>query len=149
MAFEITATVSWGHLDANGHMANTAYLDLSSDARFAYFSSQGFTPAEFASLRIGPVVRRDEVEYVRELHLLQQIRVNYLLAGASDDASAFIVCNEIYRPDGKLAARVTSAAGWFDLVTRKLVVPPQALADALLKLDRTENFQVLKSSVKK
>ena len=149
MAFEITRTVSWGHLDANGHMANTSYLDLSADARFAYLSSHGFTPAEFAKLRIGPVVRRDEIEYLRELHLLQTVRVNYLLAGTSDDASAFLVRNEIYRPDGKLAARVTSTGGWFDLDARKLIVPPEVLANAMLKLERSNDFRVLESSVKK
>ena len=28
MPFEMTFHVAWAHLDANGHMANTAYLDI-------------------------------------------------------------------------------------------------------------------------
>jgi len=62
MPFEKTFHVSWAHLDSNGHMANTAYLDIAVDARFMYFTQCGFPPAEFARLRIGPVVRRDEVD---------------------------------------------------------------------------------------
>jgi acyl-CoA thioester hydrolase len=149
MAFEITTQVSWAHLDANGHMANTAYLDLCVDARFSYFTSRGFPPTEFARLRIGPVVRRDEVDYFKELHMLQAVRVNFMLAGLSEDASRFRLQNEILRPDGEVAARVTTAGGWFDLNARKLIVPPDVLADALRSLDRTEGFEVLESSVKR
>ena len=149
MAFEKTFQVAWAHLDANGHMANTAYLDICVDVRFAYFASQGFPPGEFARLRFGPVVRRDEVDYYRELHLLDTIRVNFALAGLSDDASRFRIRNEIFREDGQLAARVTSLGGWFDLNARKLVAPPEGLAAALRNLDRTTDFEGLESSVRK
>jgi acyl-CoA thioester hydrolase len=147
--FEKTYHVSWAHLDSNGHMANTAYLDIVVDARFMYFTECGFPPSEFARLRIGPVVRRDEVDYYRELHMLQPMRVNFLLAGISDDASRFRIVNEVRRDDGELAARVTSQGGWFDLAERKLIAPPQKLADAMRGLDRTEEFEALSSSVKK
>ena len=148
MPFEKTYHVSWAHLDANGHMANTAYLDIAVDARFMYFAQSGLPPSEFARLRIGPVVRRDEVDYFRELHLLQPVRVDFRLAGISADASRFRIVNEIRREDGVVAARVTSQGGWFDLAARKLVAPPEKLADALRALDRTENFESLESSVK-
>lgn len=149
MPFEKTYHVSWAHLDSNGHMANTAYLDIVVDARFMYFTECGFPPSEFARLRIGPVVRRDEVDYYRELHMLQSMRVNFLLAGISDDASRFRIVNEVRRDDGELAARVTSQGGWFDLAARRLVAPPEKLADAMRGLDRTGEFEVLSSSVKK
>ncbi len=149
MGFERTYHVSWAHLDANGHMANTAYLDIVVDARFMYFAQCGFPPGEFASLRIGPVVRRDEVDYYRELRLLQAVRVDFRLAGISADASRFRIVNGIRREDGELAARVTSLGGWFDLAARKLIAPPEKLAQALRDLDRTEDFEALASSVDK
>ena len=149
MAFEKTFHVAWAHLDANGHMANTAYLDISVDVRMMYFASQGFPASEFARLRIGPVVRRDEVDYYREMHLLEPMRVNFTLAGLSDDASRFRIRNEIYREDGQLAARLTSLGGWFDLNVRKLVAPPEALANAIRALDKTDDFERLESSLKK
>ena len=147
-AFERPFQVAWAHLDANGHMANTAYLDIAVDVRFAYFASRGFPPEEFRRRRIGPVVRRDEVDYLRELHLLQPIRVNFLLAGLSEDASRFRIRNEIRREDGQVAARITSLGGWFDLEARKLIVPPDGLAEALRGLTRAEDFERLESSVR-
>jgi len=149
MAYEFTTHVSWADLDANGHMANTAYLDVVVDARFSYFTSKGFAPAEFAKLRIGPVVRRDEVDYFKELHMLQPVKVNFMLAGISDDASRFRIRNEIFRADGELSARVTSLGGWFDLAARKLVAPPDKLAEAMRSLERTADFEMLESSVRK
>ena len=149
MAFERTFHVAWAHCDANGHMANTAFLDVVVDVRFLYFSSQGFPPAEFARLRLGPVVRRDEGDYHRELRLLDEFRVTFMLGGISEDASRFRIRNDIVRADGELAARVTTLGGWFDLAARKLVAPPAQLAAALRSLDRTEDFEVLESSVKK
>lgn len=148
-AFEKTYHVSWAHLDANGHMANTAYLDIVVDARFMYFAQCGFPPAEFVAARIGPVVRRDEVDYYRELRLLQTVKVNLMLAGLSADASRFRIVNEIRREDGELAARVTSHGGWLDLAARKLTVPPPKLAQALRDLERTAEFEQLASSVDK
>ena len=149
MPFERTFQVSWAHLDANAHMANTAYLNVCVDVRMMYFTSQGFAATEFARLRLGPVVRRDEVDYYRELHLLDPIRVTLTLAGLSEDASRFRIRNEIYREDGQLAARVTSLAGWLDIAARKLVAPPETLANALRALDRDEDFEELESSVRK
>jgi len=147
-AFEKPFQVSWIELHANAHMANTAYLGIVIDVRFMYFAEHGFPPSEFARLRLGPVVRRDEVDYYRELHLLQDVRVNFLCAGLSEDASRFRIVNEIRREDGEVAARVTSLGGWFDLNARKLVAPPEALADALRALERTPDFAVLDSSVR-
>lgn len=147
--FDKKFQVAWAQLDANGHMANTAYLNVAVDVRFMYFASLGFTPAEFLRLRIGPVVKRDEVDYFRELRLLQPFTVNILLAGLSEDASRFRVRNEIRREDGEIAARITSLAGMFDLGARKIVAPPAQIAQALRALDRSEDFQSLDSSLKK
>jgi acyl-CoA thioester hydrolase len=149
LIFERPFHVAWAHLDANGHMANTAYLDIVVDLRFMYFTERGFPPEEFARLRLGPVVRRDEVDYHRELRLLQAFKVNMLLAGISPDASRFRLRNEIRRDDGEMAARITTLGGWFDLAARKLVAPPEKLAEALRTLERTDDFQELESSVRK
>jgi len=69
------------------------------------------------------------------------------LAGLSTDGSRWLVRNELLRA-GKACARVQSAGGWLDLAIRKLVIPPQDLLAAIMKLDRTEDFGVLSSSVK-
>ncbi|MEQ1913110.1 MAG: thioesterase family protein [Vicinamibacterales bacterium] len=142
--FEKRMLATWGDMDFNAHMRNTAFLDKSADLRFMFFAEHGLPIEEFLRLGIGPVVRKDEIEYFRELRLLEEIRVTIAAAGLSEDAARFIIRNEFWRADGALAARVTSAGGWLDLELRKLVVPPETLQTALRQLTRTDDFQVLK-----
>ena len=141
-------TVGWEHLDSNGHMANTAYLDLAVNVRMLFFQANGFAMQEFEKQRFGPVVRRDEIEYFRELRLLDPVRVTLTLAGMSDDGSQFRLRNEFFRSDGKPAANVTSTGGWLDLAARRLTAPPEGIVRAFQTLVRTEDFATLKSSVK-
>ena len=133
----------WGDVDFNAHMRNTAYLDKSADVRMMFFSENGFSMAEFVRLRIGPVVMKDEIEYFKEVGLLEEVDVGLALAGLSDDGSRFRLRNEFLRTDGKLCARVTSLGGWLDLVARRLVSPPEKLLAVLKTLPRTEDFEVL------
>jgi acyl-CoA thioester hydrolase len=141
--FKKTLFAGWGDMDFNAHMRNTAFLDKSADTRMAFFAEYGFPTAEFTRLRLGPVVRKDEVEYFREIGLLESFEVTLALAGQSEDGSRFLLRNEFIKEDGRTAARVTSSGGWLDLATRKLAVPPPALLEALSSLPRTEDFQDL------
>lgn len=140
--YQKTLIAGWGDMDYNAHMRNTAYLDKSADVRMMYFADHGFSMAEFARLKLGPVVRKDEVEYFRECHLLDELVVTMAMAGLSEDGSRMILRNEIHR-NGTLAARVTSTCGWFDLQQRKLICPPPALAQPLLDMARTADFVIL------
>lgn len=143
-----TLYAGWSDMDFNSHMANTAYLDKTADVRQMYLIENGFPVEEFHRLRIGPVVMKDELEYFKEVGLQQQITVTYALAGHAPDGSRFLLRHEIFRPDGKLAARVTSTGGWMDLDARRLVAPPPALFAAMDSLERTSDFVVMPSSVK-
>ncbi|MGA7195346.1 MAG: thioesterase family protein [Anaerolineales bacterium] len=146
--YEKTFTAGWGDMDFNSHMRNTAYLDKSADVRMMYFSENGFPMSEFVRLRIGPVVLKDEVEYFKEFGLLETFKVTLAQAGLSEDGSRFIIRNEFYKTNRKLATRVTSTGGWLDLAARKLIVPPDALFQAMQSLQKTDDFQVLASSIR-
>lgn len=146
--YQKTLQAGWRDMDANGHMGNTAYLDKAADVRMMFFSEHGFPASEFARLRIGPVIQKEELEYFREVNLLEEITVTYAGAGLSEDGSRFIVRNEFFRADGKLIARVTSTGGWLDLTARKLIIPPIELLNAMKELTSTSDFQQLPSSIK-
>lgn len=144
-----TLYAGWGDMDFNSHMRNTAYLDKAADVRQMFLIEHGFPIEEFARRRIGPVVRKDELEYFAEVGLQQKIEVTCELAGHADDGSRFIFRHEIFRPDGRLSARVTSTGGWFDLAARRLIAPEPDLLAVMNALGRTDDFVVLPSSVKR
>lgn len=138
----------WADMDFNSHMKNTAFLDKAADVRMMFFAENGFPVETFARLRFGPVIMRDEVDYRREVNLLQDIVVTLAAAGQSEDGSRFMLRQEIQRLDGTVCARVTSAGGWLDLNARKLIAPPADMLAVMRMLDRTEDFVELPSSIK-
>jgi acyl-CoA thioester hydrolase len=116
--------------------------------RMTYFAENGFTADDMLRMKIGPVVMKDEIEYFREVRLLQEIRVGLALAGLAPDGSRFILRNDFAHLDGQRCAVVASTGGWLDLNTRKLTAPPEALRAALAALPKIEGFRELRSSVK-
>ena len=91
--FEISFYAGWGDMDFNAHMRNTAYLDRAADARLRFFAERGFPASEFARLRIGPVIFSDELDYFKEVGLLEPVRVTLAVDELSDDASRFRLRN--------------------------------------------------------
>ena len=147
--FSIAAVAGWADMDANAHMGNFAYLNKCVDARMAFFQQHGFPVAEFAKRRIGPVLRRDDIEYHREVGMLEPITVTLELSGMAPDGSRFRLVNEILKADGQLAARVRCEGGWMDLVARRLIAPPGDLRDVLAGMPQSAAFEQLPSSVRK
>ena len=143
-----TLYASWADMDFNSHMANTAYFNKCADVRLRMFAENGVPASEFARLKICPVLMREEIEYFREVELLQEIVGTIALAGLSDDGSRWAARHEVLRADGKVCARLTSVGGWFDLKVRKLIVPPENMLAVIKALGRTEDFTVLPSSIK-
>jgi len=133
MLFEKMLYARWGDMDFNGHMKNTAYLDASADVRMFFFEANGFSMREFDRLRIGPVITRDELEYFRELRLLEPVRVTLGAREIREDGR-FVLVNEFFREEGDRVARVTSSGGWLDLDRRKFTKPPQELQSLLQQL---------------
>lgn len=146
--YEKKLHAGWGDMDFNSHMSNTAYLAKAADVRMMFFAEHGFPMSEFARLRLGPVIRKDEIEYLREVRLLEELRVTLTLAGAAADGSRYLLRNDFFLSDGTPSARVTSTGGWLDLAARKLVTPPAALFAAMQTLARTDDFQELPTSIK-
>ena len=146
--FQKCLVAGWGDMDFNSHMRNTAYLDRSADVRMMYFAENGFPMSEFVRLKIGPVILKDEIEYFREVHLLEEFNVDLAIAGLAEDGSRFVIQNKFSRHDGKPLAKVTSVIGWLDLSARRLASAPDTLLKLLSDMPRTDDFRTLASSLK-
>ena len=146
--FEKQYEAGWRDMDSNGHLANTSYIEYAIDTRVAFFASCGFAPEEFLKQGFGPVIKRDTVDYFRELRMLEPFTVTIENGGFSEDGSRFRVVNNIYKTGRVHAARVVTIGGWLSRTERKLIVPPDILFEAWHTLPKTEDFEVLKSSIK-
>jgi acyl-CoA thioester hydrolase len=148
VVFEHAFRVGWADVDFNAHMRNSAFLDRASDIRILYFDSIGLGVKELIGLRIGPVVREDNMEYFRELFLMDEFKGTHQVAGLAPDCSRYRLRNEFWKLDGQLACRITTTGGYIHLDRRKLVAPPAPVQEVLRAIARTEDFEELPSSIK-
>ena len=141
---EIKVRTRWGEMDQNGHMRNVAYLDLSANCRMEFFDANGYTLMDFFGAGFGPIVLKDEIEYRAEVRLAEEITITNELAGMNEEGSRFVFRNRFVRADGKLAASVSSLVMFLDLATRKKMAPPEKLLSAILAMNKSDDYAVIK-----
>ena len=134
MNHAITYRTRWADMDPNGHMRHSAYADYAADQRVVVLASWGFGVAQFAHLRLGPILFREETKFLKEIHIGEEIRVDGRLLSVNADGSRWSIVHTIYKADGRVAATVTVDGAWLDLDRRKLTMPPAELAAALATL---------------
>ena len=130
----ITYRTRWADMDPNGHMRHSAYADYAADQRVVVLAGWGYDVAQFARLRLGPILFREETKFLKEVHIGEEIRVDGRLAAINADGSRWSIVHTLYKADGRVAATVTVDGAWLDLDRRKLAVPPAELAQAMADL---------------
>ena len=143
MAYRKSFVIRWSECDANGHLRNTAYSEYGIETRLAFLAENGFPWARMLETGIGPVIQREEIDYLHELHLGDTVELDFRALGSSPEGGRFKLAHEFHRPGGKLVARIVLQGGWLDLRRRKLTTPPAPLRAALDTLERGEPFEEL------
>jgi acyl-CoA thioester hydrolase len=144
--FAKTFVIRWADCDANGHLRNTCYSEYAVEVRMAFMSEGGFGFDAMKRHGVGPVLLREEIDYLRECHMGEELTVDFTGLGQSDDGSRFRLAHDFWKADGKKAARIVLSGGWMDLTARRLVAPPRDALDVLARAPRGEGFEVLKGS---
>jgi acyl-CoA thioester hydrolase len=140
--------IRWADCDANGHLRNTCYSEYAIEVRMAFLASHGFGLKDFQVHAVGPVLVREEIDYLRECHMGEELTVDFTSLGLSPLGTRFKVGHEIVRPDGKVAARLVIHGGWLDLKARRLAPPPEALRKTMESVPHAEGFEVLPEKMK-
>lgn len=131
----------WRDMDFNQHMGNSVFLDYASNTRILYFDSVGFTAADFARRRLGPVVLEDRLVYRREIRMLEPFTVDFQQVAHTPDGRRFKVRNRFTTQAQGLCATVDSVGVWFDLEARRPVAPPDDLREAMDALTRADDYE--------
>ena len=138
MTDAITYRTRWADMDPNGHMRHSAYADYAADQRLVLLAAWGYDIKEFARLRLGPILFREETIFLKEVHIGEEIRVNSRLRTVNDDGTRWSIMHTIYKADGRVAATVAVDGAWLDLDRRKLTTPPTELSEAFRNLPAYE-----------
>ncbi|MBO0321187.1 thioesterase family protein [Muricauda sp. CAU 1633] len=135
--------IRWSDLDANRHLANSAYINFMSHTRMAYLGQLGFTQKSMAEHNIGPVVFYEHMYYFKEVFAGKPVKVSLGFKGMSEDGMFFEFEHDFYDSKGKNFARCQMMGAWIDLKERKLIGLPQEFLDAFERMEKTDDFKVL------
>ena len=132
--------VLWSQIDANQHMRHSAYADFGAQARLTMLESLGLKPSELFKYKVGPLLFREELFYLREVVMNDQIKVTCELIKSRPDGSRWTIRHEIFRSDGIKAAIIIADGAWIDLEKRKLAVLPSELTELFMKSPNGEDY---------
>jgi len=132
--------VRWSDCDANQHVLHSTYAEFCTHTRIEWLRAHGFSFEQFQASAFGPVMFREWTEYYKELKMSERVTVEVRCAGLSHDGSRFRIRHDLYKEDGRLAAAHEVTGAWFDLKTRKLMVPPPELRAIFENLMKSDDF---------
>lgn len=132
--------VLWTQIDANRHLRHSAYADFCAQARSNMLNALGLSLDQFAKIKIGPILFREELKYFREVKLDEFISVGVQLTKLNTSNGRFSFRHLIHKENGVVAAEVNVDGAWLDLSTRKLTDMPSDWFEILGKVPRSEDF---------
>jgi len=135
--------IRWSDVDANIHLANSAYTNLMSHTRMAFLIENGFGMKTLADHNLGPVVFYEHMYYFKEAFMGQPIKVSLEVSGLSEDGMFFKFDHNFYNHKGENIAHCEMLGAWMDLTTRKLIGLPEELLAIEDNFPKTKDFKTL------
>lgn len=135
--------IRWSDVDANRHLANSAYINFMSHTRMAFLLELGFDHKTMAVQEIGPVVFYEHVYYFKEAFPGKPIKVSLEIMGMSEDAKFFEFHHNFYNHKGENIARCEMMGAWMDLKTRKLTGLTNEFLIRFSGVEKAKGFRVL------
>lgn len=135
--------IRWSDVDANGHLANSAYTNFMSHTRMAFFLEFGYSMPEMKKYNVGPVVFYEHMFYFKEAFLGTPITVTMEVSGMSEDGMLFMFEHNFYNHKGDNLAYCEMQGGWIDLKARKLTALPKPLLELAHKFPKSDSFKTL------
>ena len=135
--------IRWSDIDANGHLANSAYINFMSHTRMAFFTEHGFSLNEMVRHNLGPVMFYENIYYFKESFIGRPVKVSLQLSGLSEDGMFFRFAHNFYNSKGENLATCEVMGAFIDLKQRQLCGLPEDLLKLTDKFPRSEDFKVL------
>jgi acyl-CoA thioester hydrolase len=88
--------IRWSDVDANRHLANSAYLNYMGHTRMAFLMEIGFDQKTLSQYNIGPVVFYEHIYYFKEAFPGRPVQVSIEILGLSEDAQFFEFHHNFY-----------------------------------------------------
>ncbi|GGE22960.1 MULTISPECIES: acyl-CoA thioesterase [Sphingobacterium] len=137
--------VLWSQIDANVHLRHSAYADFCAQARSNMLNQLGLSLEEFNKRKIGPILFREELNYLREIGLDERIKVSVVITKFNSLNSRFSFRHEIFKENGVKAAVVVVDGAWMNIIERKLTNIPDEWKEIVRNIPKSEDYTEIDS----
>ncbi|RQP09097.1 MAG: thioesterase [Chryseobacterium sp.] len=134
--------VRWSDIDANRHLANSAYVEYCAQTRMAFMHENKMGLAQLNRWGIGPVILHERYSFFKEIYANQEVIVSLEIDASSEDASIYRFLHKFYLPDGTHCATAEATGVWIDMMIRKTTTPPDDILEVINRY-KSENTQIL------
>lgn len=135
--------IRWNDLDANMHLANSAYVNFMSHTRMAFFEKFGFSLNEISKHNLAPIVFYEHIYYFKEAHIGDPITVGLEVTGLSEDGMFFSFNHNFYDAKGKNIAHSEMLGAWMNFKTRKLTHLNKGFMAHANRFPKSKDFKIL------
>ena len=132
--------VLWSQIDGNMHLRHSAYADFCAQARSNMLNTMGLSLDEFNKRKIGPILFREELNYLREIRLDEIISVSTVITKYNTLNSRFSFRHEIFKENEVRAAVIDVDGAWMNLVERKLTSIPEDWNELIEKIPKSADY---------
>ncbi|WP_313190245.1 acyl-CoA thioesterase [Sphingobacterium sp.] len=137
--------VLWSQIDANVHLRHSAYADFCAQARSNMLNKMALSLEEFNKRKIGPILFREELNYLREIGLDERVKVSVVITKFNKLNSRFSFRHEIFKENGVKAAVVLVDGAWMNIRERKLTNIPEEWMEIISKIPKSEDYTEIDS----
>lgn len=132
--------IRWSDVDANRHVANTAYAKMMIDMRMHFLTEINWGHQRMMKENLGPVILSESFYYIKEVMPDEMVTVDLELLGYGENYKFTQFCHGIYNEEGELAVYGTLIFAWLDMVERKLIEPPIELKKLIMEMPKSDRF---------
>lgn len=126
--FSYPLIIKESYLDTFGHVNNAAYLMLFEEARWDLLTKNGYGLHKIQALGQGPTILEIKLNFFKELRLRDEIIIETQIVSYEKKIGKLV--QKMIRK-GEVCCQVEIIVGFFDLKTRKLIVPSPEMLSAL------------------
>jgi thioesterase-3 len=123
-------------VDFIGHVNNAKYLEYMEWARFDWICQLGLTLEELQRRAIMPVVVNININYRKELRMLEQVQVRSSAVRLGE--KSFVIRQELFNQKGELACDADVTMVLIDAKTRRAVALPDDFVNVFSAVSATQ-----------
>lgn len=109
------------HLDIFGHMNNARYLELFEQARWDLITERGFGLKKIQESGQGPVILEAHLRFIKELKQRDKIKISVECTEYNGKIGK--LKQEMFNDKNEVCAELIVVLAFFDLKTRKIILP--------------------------